>query len=80
MTERLVIERATDGGLDVEMTTTVGDIGELTVRKHFPRAPDLSQHRVLELQADLLQEAVALLTHKLQASRRLDRDAPTPDE
>lgn len=80
MTEQLTITRTDDGGLRVELQTKAGPNGWLTFTQLLPRAADLSQHRILELQADLLQEAVAVLQRKLQSARLLDAAAPASGE
>ena len=78
MTERLVIDRAADGGLMLQMTTALGTEGHLVIELHRPATPELRQMPLLELQADLMARALELLQQKLQAARRLDGQPPTP--
>lgn len=74
MTERISIERNDNtGGLLVQMTTALGSEGHLIIELALPHTPALGQMPILELQADLMEKALAHLTQKLAAARRADQ-------
>ena len=76
MTEKLIVERSADGGLLVQLITSVGKNGELVIAKQLPPGPGLAQTPLLELQADLMAEALVLLQSTLAAARLVARRNP----
>lgn len=78
MTELLNITRTNAGGLEVTMET--GDLPQpqLRLTVQFPPGQALMHMPLLELQADLMAQAVAELERRIQVARRLLGQPPIP--
>ena len=70
--EKLVLERNPGEPLRITLTTELGGNATLVITKVMPLSSDLGQMQVLQLQADLMQEALKQLQQKLDHTRRID--------
>lgn len=77
--EQIVLQREAGGPMKIVMTTDFGEGCTLVMTKLIPLTPELGQMQVMQLQVDMLQEAIKRLQFKLDQGRQMDRAAgPQP--